>query len=91
MRATETCLKFFRSYERYMYGETSDTVRDLLNRTEKMELVSSVRKWMEMRDTRKRIVHDYLPEQVKKLYDLIMFDYGEELQYTRQRIEAVDL
>jgi hypothetical protein len=37
-RAVEVCIKFFRSYELYMYGESSETFRDLLNRMENQKI-----------------------------------------------------
>lgn len=91
MRAVEICLKFFRSYERYMYGEMSENLRDLLNRMEKVELISGVQFWMEMRDLRNRIVHDYLPGRVEEMYSLMMEKYGSELEKTLGRIEEIDL
>lgn len=91
IRAVETYLKFFRSYERFMFGEASDTIRDLLNRMEKLEIISETRKWMEMWDARNRIVHDYLPEQEKELYDLIMDDYGREIRSVEAKIKTLPL
>ena len=79
MRAVEIGLKFFRTYERYQFGENSDTLRDLLNRMEKLELISSTILWIQMREVRNRIVHDYLPEQIKEMYDLVMGEFGDEL------------
>lgn len=38
MRAVEISIRYFKSYERYNYGESSDTLRDLLNRMEKLIL-----------------------------------------------------
>lgn len=70
-------LKFFKSYEKLVEGENSDTLRDLLNRMEKLDLITSVIRWLEMRDIRNRIVHDYLPEKVKKIYDSIMGELGK--------------
>jgi len=86
IRAVEICLKFFRSYERYLYGENSETVRDLLNRMEKSDMIESTYLWMEMRDIRNRIVHDYLPEQIKKIYDLIMGKFSKELKQVKSNI-----
>lgn len=79
VRSVEVSIRFFRSYEKLMYVESSDTLRDLLQRMEKLLLVSSVHLWIEMRDVRNRLVHDYLPEQIKALYDLIMGEFGREL------------
>lgn len=65
IRAVEAAIRFFRTYERYQFGESSDTLRDLLNRMEKLTLISSVQLWIEMRDQRNRIVHAYLPEKIR--------------------------
>jgi hypothetical protein len=79
VRAVEVGLKFFRSFERYQFGEDSETLRDLLNRMEKLEMISSVEQWFKMRDIRNRIVHDYIPAQIKQIYDDIMDIFGPEL------------
>ncbi|MCK4422897.1 MAG: nucleotidyltransferase substrate binding protein [Candidatus Omnitrophica bacterium] len=89
VRAVEISLKFFRTYEMYLYGENSETIRDLLNRMEKTELIESTYLWMEMRDIRNRIVHDYLPEQIKKIYDLIIDKFGKELSLLRSKISDI--
>lgn len=85
IRATEVTLKFFRSYERLQYAENSETLRDLLNRMAKLELITSVELWFRMRDVRNRIVHDYLPAQIKQMYDDIMELYGPELIMVAKR------
>ena len=72
-------MRFFRAYERYQFGETSDTLRDLLSRMEKLGLVSSVQLWIEMRDQRNRIVHEYLPEKIKQIYQELIGKMSKEL------------
>ena len=79
IRAVETGIKFFRSYERLQFAEESETFRDQLNRMEKLGLVTSVEIWFRMREVRNRIVHDYSPEKVKGIYDDIMGTLGNEL------------
>ena len=79
IRAVEVSIKFFRSYERLQFAENSDALRDLLNRMEKLEMISSVEVWFRMRDVRNRIVHDYLPHEIKVMYDDIMEPFGREL------------
>ena len=91
VRATEASLKFFRSYERAMFAENSDTLRDLLSRMHKLTLVSSVQLWISMRDIRNRIVHDYLPEKLKELNDMIMGEMGAELSSARINVLKLDL
>ena len=88
-RAVEICIKFFRSYDLYLYGERSETTRDLLNKMEKLDLVSSVQCWMEMRDVRNRIVHEYLPEEIQEIYDIIMGEYAIELQNFESKIKKI--
>lgn len=79
IRAVEIGIKFFRSYEMLEFAEQSDTLRNLLNRMEKLGVVSSVEIWFRMRDVRNRIVHDYLPQEVKDMYGDIMGDFSDEL------------
>ena len=86
IRAVEISLKYFRSYEKLMYGENSETLRDLFNRMEKLEIISSVTLWMQMRDIRNRIVHDYLPEEIKDMYDEIMGVFGKELLQLKDKL-----
>ena len=89
IRAVEISIKFFQSYERYLYAESSDTLRDLLNRMEKVEMISSVSLWIEMREIRNLVVHDYLPGYVKDIYDSIMGKFGDELMNLKKRILTV--
>lgn len=79
IRAVEASIRFFRAYERYQFGETSDTLRDLLGRMEKLGLVSSVQLWIEMRDQRNRIVHEVLPEKIKQIYQELVGKMSKEL------------
>ena len=88
IRAVEVSVRFFRSYERLMYAENSDTYRDLLNRMEKLGIISSTAKWIDMREVRNRIVHDYLPAELKGLYDDLMGDLGDELKRLQQQLAS---
>jgi len=90
VRAVEVAIKFFRSYELYLYAEASETLRDLLNRMDKAGVIGSVSVWIEMRDLRNRVVHDYLPEQLKELYDLITGRLGQELMSLGQKASALE-
>ena len=46
IRAIEVSLKFFRTYERYLFVESSDTIRDLLNRMAMVDLIASTQLWV---------------------------------------------
>lgn len=89
-RAIEISIKFFRSYELFLFGENSDTLRDLLNTMNKLELITSVGLWIEMRNVRNRIVHDYLPEEIKQLFDSILLEYAQELIRLSEKIIKID-
>lgn len=89
-RAVETAIKFFRTYEKQMYAEYSETIRDLLHRMEKLEMISSLEIWMKMRDIRNRIVHDYLPEEIQDIYDSVMGEMGKNLLALKEKIRAMD-
>ena len=86
IRAVEVSLKFFRTYERYLFVESSDTIRDLLNRMATVDLITSTQLWVAMRDVRNRIVHDYLPKDIKQIYDSIQNQFGNELKQLQSKL-----
>jgi hypothetical protein len=79
VRTIECALRYFRSYELVEFAEQSDTTRSLLNRMEKLGLISQAELWLAMRNIRNRIVHDYLPEQTAQMFSEISNIYGPEL------------
>lgn len=91
IRAVEAAIRFFRAYERYQFGEPSDTLRDLLNRMAKLKLVSSVHLWIEMRDQRNRIVHEYLPHKIKEIYTEVVGKMGQELLEVKKACARIRL
>ena len=88
VRAVECALRYFRRLELLEFAEQSDTTRSLLNRMEKLGLVSEAELWMAMRNVRNRIVHDYLPEQTAEMFDLISGTYGNELRRLAEKIST---
>jgi hypothetical protein len=84
LRAFESSLKFFRTWERVREAHASETFRDLLLRMEKVGLISGLATWIGLRDLRNRVVHDYLPEELAALYAAII---GEAVPEFR-RLEA---
>ncbi len=86
VRAIECALRYFRSLELAEFAEQSDTTRTLLNRMEKLSLISSTDLWLNMRNIRNRIVHDYLPEQTAQMFAEISDTYGPELAKLQNRL-----
>ena len=91
MRTVEVAIKFFRSYEYYLQAEQSQTLRDGLHRMEKLELITNIDIWLDMRDIRNRIVHDYVPEKIAEMYQLIRGEFYKELSLLDQKIKQIEL
>ncbi|NLO19586.1 MAG: hypothetical protein GX121_06880, partial [Ignavibacteria bacterium] len=87
----EMCSKFFRIYERMILGDSSDTYRQLLNNMSKIQLISSVDLWLDMKDVRNRIVHDYLPDETKQIFDDIIGAYSFELNRLLLKLDDIQL
>jgi uncharacterized protein YutE (UPF0331/DUF86 family) len=86
LRAFESSLKFFRTWERVREANVSETFRDQLLRMEKVGFISELATWISLRDLRNRVVHDYLPDELADLYAAII---GEALPELQRLDEAV--
>lgn len=80
MRAFESCLKFFRTWERVREAAPSETFRDLLLRMEKLGFISDMETWLKMRDVRNRIAHEYLPEELATIYGALVEMCAREMR-----------
>jgi hypothetical protein len=73
-KTVEVALYFFRSLESYLYSAESDTLRNRLLTMEKLGIIDSAEKWLEVRLLRTRVAHAYLPAELKVIYaKIIMF------------------
>lgn len=91
LRAFESAVRFFRTYERVVEAAPSETFRDLLNRMEKLGFISAAGLWLRMRDTRNRIAHEYLPEELAKIYQAIVTDFSLEFKQLAGRLSRLDV
>ncbi len=91
MGTVETCIRLFRSYERFVQRVQSDTLRDTLHTVRKADLISDVDLWMDMRDVRNRIVHDYSHEQRAELYADIRERFHAELRRVVGRVGELEV
>jgi uncharacterized protein with HEPN domain len=57
---------------------------------EKLALISNIDIWLEMRDIRNRIVHDYVPEKIAEIYQLIRGEFYNELRQLDQKLKKID-
>ena len=89
LRAFESCLKYFRTYERMREVAVSETFRDLLQRMHKVGLITDVQTWLNLRDLRNRIAHEYLPEELASIYTGIITTASREMRALRARVDAL--
>jgi hypothetical protein len=75
-KTVEVALYFFRSLESYLYSAESDTLRNRLLTMEKLGIVDSAEKWLEVRLLRNRVAHAYLPAELKVIYAKIVIFSG---------------
>ena len=90
IRVIERSISFFRTYELYLFAESSSVLRDILNKMAKVEFISEVELWFRMRDVRNRIVHQYLPEEIKEIYSDIKEIFWNELENLLLKLNSIN-
>ena len=86
-RALEIAVgRLFRSIELYSQQPISSNLRERLQFLEKSNFLSSIELWMEMREFRNKIAHDYLPDQIAKIYLAIESRFLPEMLKTLSQI-----
>ena len=78
--------KAVRSLEIHEMGASSPTLRDRVAHGVKRGWLSDVELWMEMREFRNRIAHDYLPDQLESIYGAIVGRFAAELSVAVSRL-----
>jgi len=71
-----------------MARATDSDILAYARRENRVCLITSVNIWLEMRDLRNRIVHQYLPEQLTGFYALITGPFKAELTRLKICLEA---
>jgi len=88
-KVVEMFLYFLRSLEIYLYGQSSDTLRDRLLRMEKLGIISDIETWFKIRILRNKIVHTYeenfidLIKEVLNVSNQIFEDYKKLENYIK--------
>ena len=80
-KAVELFLHFFKGLELYQSGKVSDTLRDRLLLMQKLKIIDGIDFWIEARLLRNKVAHDYLPEQLKDIYQEIFKKSKAMLKY----------
>jgi hypothetical protein len=89
LRTFESALRFFRTWEQVREDVPSESFRDLLLRMEKLGFISETSVWLSLRDVRNRIAHEYLPEELAKIYASLVGAAATEFRRLRDRAGAV--
>jgi len=85
-RAVEMAIKLFKNIELSEFGPLDNSLRDSLNNMHKLDLISNVSLWMDMRSLRNRVAHDYQEVMLDKVYQAVSTKYFEELENTKNKI-----
>jgi hypothetical protein len=86
IRAYETSIAFFRSYDINNSIRPADSLRDLLHNMEQAGFITDAERWLDMRLIRNKITHDYLPEEVAGFYALIRGPFAADLKWLKEKI-----
>lgn len=89
LRAFESALRFFRTWEHVREAAPSESFRDLLLRMEKLGFISETGVWLALRDVRNRIAHEYLPDELTKIYSAMVGIGADEFRRVRQQAERI--
>ena len=68
-KSVELFQHFFKGLESFLHGKVSDTLRDRLLSIQKLKLIDTIDFWIEARLLRNKVAHDYLPEQLRDIYN----------------------
>ncbi|MBN1114267.1 MAG: nucleotidyltransferase substrate binding protein [Oligoflexia bacterium] len=63
--------KLFRAVQYYETGAKEGTIRDCLNFMIKINIIDDAEDWMNMRELRNKITHDYLSNRINDFYSEI--------------------
>ncbi|RLA09062.1 MAG: hypothetical protein DRQ51_00315 [Gammaproteobacteria bacterium] len=89
IRCVEIFIKYFKTYDIYKNATPTLSYRDLINTMEKLSIVESAETWIQMRTIRNKMVHDYLPEQTKIMFDEIMNKFWQQIKFTKLAIDEI--
>ena len=72
--------KYLRSLEFHLMGAAFPTVRDRLQFGLKIGLLTDAEIWLEMREFRNRMAHDYLPDKLVEMFEALRGRFALEVK-----------
>lgn len=88
MRVFEMAIKYFKISDLLESLHQAESFRDLIHSANKLGLIESENVWFEMRIVRNQITHDYLPAELKIMFDFITNEFLNEIMFLQRRIKT---
>lgn len=86
LRVYEMAIKYFDCIDKIDSKKVAETFRDLIHNSSKFRLVETEEVWFEMKKIRNKMAHDYLPNEIKNMYDFLTNSFAKEVRYLLQKI-----
>lgn len=90
LRTIEMCTRLIKTWELLNFGTNSLSLRDTLNNAEKNNLIQSTSDWMEMKQLRNKIAHEYMPDEIGFYYSQIHEKYSNHISFFVDKINIVE-
>lgn len=94
-KAVEMFFSFFKTLELYLYGELSQTIRQRLQKMEKIGIINNLEDYMEAKLLRNKVVYAYLPEKLEEIYStveklskILLQDFDKIEKYIQEEIKC---
>jgi hypothetical protein len=86
MRVYEMAIKYFDCIDKIDSKHNAETFRDLIHNACKFLLVNNEEVWFDMKKIRNKMAHEYLPNEMKNMYDFITSSFTQEVNYLYKKI-----
>lgn len=80
VRLYESCIQYFKTLDSIQSINIAESFGDLISNCQKLNVIDQDEIWFEMRLTRNKISHDYLPNQLQVMLTLITTTFFNEFQ-----------
>ena len=86
VRIYETSIQLFKTYDSLQSLNVAESFVDLIANCSKLNLITNEDLWFDMRLIRNKISHDYLPNQMQEMINLIIDDFYQEFKNLNTKI-----
>jgi len=86
VRIYETSIQLFKTFDSLQSLNVAESFGDLIANCNKLNLITNEDLWFDMRLIRNKISHDYLPNQMQEMINLIINDFYQEFKNLNTKI-----